>query len=118
MATTLRNSTRRTSCGGSTIRYLPFIPGSRWVYESDDGSERIEVVVLDETREILGITATLVRDTVTEDGELVEDTVDWYAQDRDGPVWYLGEYSKEVEREVVNTAGSWEVGWTWLSRES
>ena len=65
----------------------------------------------DETREILGITATLVRDTVTEDGELVEDTVDWYAQDRDGNVWYLGEDSKEFEDgEVVSTAGSWEAG--------
>ena len=91
--------------------FLPFIPGSRWVYESDDGSERIEVVVLDETREILGITATLVRDTVTEDGELVEDTVDWYAQDCDGNVWYLAEDSKELEDgEVVSTAGSWEAG--------
>ena len=64
--------------------FLPFTPGSRWVYESDDGSERIEVEVLTETRQILGIVATIVRDTVTEDGEVVEDTYDWYAQDDDG----------------------------------
>ncbi len=91
--------------------YLPLKPGSRWVYESDDGSERIEVAVLRETRSILGITATVVRDTVTEDGELVEDTLDWYAQDSAGNVWYLGEDSKEYkDGKVVSTAGSWEAG--------
>ncbi len=99
--------------------YLPFIPGSRWVYESDDGSERIEVVVLDETREILGITATMVRDTVTEDGELVEDTVDWYAQDRDGNVWYLGR-TRRSSRTGRSSAPPvrGRQGWTGPSRES
>ena len=91
--------------------FLPLIPGSRWTYESDDGAERIEVVVLEETREILGVSATIVRDTVSEDGELIEDTFDWYAQDTRGNVWYLGEDSKEFEDgAVVSTAGSWEAG--------
>ena len=92
---------------------MPLVPGSRWVYEGTDGEERerIEVVVTDETREVMGITATVVRDTVTIDGELVEDTFDWYAQDTEGNVWYLGEDSKEYEDgEVVSTAGSWEAG--------
>jgi hypothetical protein len=90
--------------------YLPLTPGARWVYESEDG-ERVEVVVLAETRQILGITATVVRDTVTEDGEIVEDTFDWFAQDRDGNVWYLGEDSKEFkDGKPINTAGSWEAG--------
>ncbi|MFN0146403.1 MAG: hypothetical protein ACKVT1_07835 [Dehalococcoidia bacterium] len=91
--------------------YLPFIPGSRWVYESGDGSERIEVVVLTETRQVAGITATIVRDTVTEDGEVIEDTFDWYAQDKDGAVWYLGEDSREMkDGKVTSTKGSWETG--------
>lgn len=90
---------------------LPFLPGSRWLYESSDGVERIEVEVLSETRDVLGIQATIVRDRVWEDGELVEDTYDWYAQDRDGNVWYLGEDSTEFEDgEPVSTAGSWEAG--------
>jgi len=92
---------------------LPFAVGSRWVYESVAASEveRIEVVVLGETRVVMGIPATVVRDTVTIDGELVEDTYDWYAQDDAGNVWYLGEETKEyVEGEVVSTAGSWEAG--------
>jgi hypothetical protein len=93
--------------------YLPLTPGSRWVYEGeDDGeAERVEVEVLDETREIEGITATVVRDTVYVDGELAEDTFDWYAQDKDGNVWYLGEDTHEYEDGVaVNAAGAWEYG--------
>ena len=90
---------------------LPFRPGAKWIYESTDGVERIEVEVLEETRQILGISATIVRDRVWEDGELVEDTLDWYAQDTDGNVWYLGEESKDYENDVVvSTAGSWEAG--------
>jgi hypothetical protein len=93
--------------------YLPLTTGARWVYEGavEDGTERIEVVVTDDRREVMGISATVVRDTVTVDGELIEDTFDWYAQDRDGNVWYLGEDSKEYEDgDVASTEGSWEAG--------
>jgi hypothetical protein len=92
--------------------WLPFATGSHWVYEADeDGAvERIEVVVTGEKRIVMGITATVVRDTVTIDGELIEDTYDWYAQDTDGNVWYLGEDSKEYDGDEMDTAGSWESG--------
>jgi len=93
--------------------YLPLVPGMRWVYEGEeDGeTERVEVEVLDETRVIEGITATVVRDTVHVDGELAEDTYDWYAQDQEGNVWYLGEDTHEYEDgEVVNAEGAWEYG--------
>jgi hypothetical protein len=94
-------------------QYLPLSPGNRWVYESveDDEVERVEVVVTSDRKQILGIPAVVVRDTVTVDGELVEDTYDWFAQDREGNVWYLGEDSKEYEDgDVVSTAGSWQAG--------
>ena len=43
------------------------------------------VTVTSETTELAnGVTARVVRDTVTSDGELIEDTFDWYAQDADG----------------------------------
>lgn len=93
--------------------YLPFAPGARWVYEgeADGETERIEVVVSNERRTVMGISATVVRDTVIIDGEVIEDTFDWYAQDRKGNVWYLGEETKEYEDgKVVSTAGSWEAG--------
>jgi membrane-associated phospholipid phosphatase len=60
--------------------YWPMVPGSRWVYrETDDegGVQRVEVTVTDRAKTILGIDATVVRDVVTEDGEVVEDTSDW-----------------------------------------
>jgi hypothetical protein len=89
--------------------YWPMAPGSKWVYREDGA--RVEVTVTDRTKEILGIQATVVHDVVTEDGELVEDTYDWYAQDKDGNVWYLGEETKEYEDgEVKSTEGSWEAG--------
>jgi hypothetical protein len=89
--------------------YWPMAPGSKWVYRED--GQRVEVTVTDQKREILGIQATVVHDVVTEDGELVEDTYDWYGQDKDGNIWYLGEATKEFENgKVKSTEGSWEAG--------
>lgn len=94
-------------------RYLPYPPGASWVYEgNEDGeNERTEVTVTPDRKEIVGISATVVRDTVSVDGEVIEDTFDWFAQDSEGNVWYLGEDSKEYEDgKVVSTEGSWEAG--------
>jgi hypothetical protein len=89
--------------------YLPWTPGTTLVYEG--GGERVEVTVTDESREIMGIAATVIHDQVFVDGELVEDTFDWYAQDAAGNVWYLGEETEEYGGgEVVSTEGSWEAG--------
>jgi hypothetical protein len=94
--------------------YWPMTPGTRWVYEETDAegtTQQVEVTVTDETRTIMGVDARVVHDVVTEDGQTIEDTFDWYAQDSDGNVWYLGEDTKEFENgEVVSTAGSWEAG--------
>ena len=93
--------------------YFPLEPGTVLVYEGRSGDERevVTVRVTHRTKEILGITAVVVRDTVTIAGEVHEDTFDWYAQDVDGNVWYLGEDTKEYEEGgVVSTEGSWEAG--------
>jgi hypothetical protein len=89
--------------------WFPLDPGTRTVFESAD--ERVEVTVTDQTREIAGVTATVVTDQVFVDGELAEDTIDWYATDNAGNVWYLGEQTAEYENgKVTTTAGSWEAG--------
>jgi hypothetical protein len=94
--------------------YWPMAPGTQWVYRETDGEggvQRVKVTVTTRTRDISGIAATVVHDLVTDHGELVENTFDWYAQDVCGNVWYLGENTKEYEDgEVVSTAGSWEHG--------
>jgi hypothetical protein len=98
-----------------TNRYWPMDPGTRWTYrEIDEEGKELEVAVTatSETKEIAnGVTARIVRDTVTEDGELIEDTFDWYAQDTAGNVWYLGEDTAEFEDgEITTRAGSFEAG--------
>jgi len=97
-----------------THPYWPMPVGARWTYsEVDaDGTEfKVVVDVRDETKEILGIATTVVHDQVTQDGEIVEDTTDWYAQDADGNLWYMGEDTAEYENgEIVSTEGSWEAG--------
>jgi hypothetical protein len=94
--------------------FWPMLPGTRWVYRESDtegGHQTVRVVVTSRTRDIEGIAATVVHDVVREQGELVEDTFDWYAQDVCGNVWYLGEATVEYEDgEPVTTAGSWEHG--------
>lgn len=93
--------------------YFPLVPGTTRTYrkQTDEGLEEVVVEVLAQTKTILGVECVIVRDTVTLDGERVEDTLDWFAQDDSGNVWYLGEDSKEYEDGVlVGTHGSWEAG--------
>lgn len=95
--------------------YWPMTPGTRWTYrETDEEGGRLKVVVTvtSETRRIAnGITARVVRDTVTQGGRLIEDTKDWYAQDAQGNVWYLGEDTAEfADGEISSRAGSFEAG--------
>ena len=94
--------------------YYPLTPGALYLYESslaDGTTESNKVEVLQETRQVNGVTATVVHDTVYVEGQLVEETFDWYAQDKDGNVWYLGEDVDNYENgALVDHAGSWEWG--------
>lgn len=96
-----------------TNPYLAFARGRIFTYEGDteDGVERIVVEVTHENKTILDVSTTVVRDQAFLDGELVEDTFDWFAQDEAGNVWYFGEKSYHIEGGVpVDSAGSWEAG--------
>jgi hypothetical protein len=95
--------------------WWPMRPGSRWVYreiDTDGTRQKVVVTVTDRTKMIAnGIEARVVHDVVTEDGMPVEVTDDWYAQDADGNVWYLGEATAEYENgKVVSRGGSFEAG--------
>jgi hypothetical protein len=94
-------------------RFFPLPIGTRFTYvgEEDGEPERDLVDVTDQQKTILGVKVTVVRDRVFQSGELTEETLDWYAQDKKGNVWYLGEDSKSYENGVVvSTEGSWEAG--------
>ena len=94
--------------------YWPMRSGSRWVYrESGEGGvQRVVVTVTGKTKRIAnGIEARVVHDVVTRGGSPVEVTADWYAQDSDGNIWYMGEKTAEYENgKVASTEGSWEAG--------
>jgi hypothetical protein len=105
---------------GSTVApnpYLPLVVGNQWVYEG--GDETVTVTVTDETKLIDGVTCRVVIDMAEEDGEVIEITDDWYAQDLDGNVWYCGEISQNFESfdgddpeepELVDIDGSFKAG--------
>ena len=94
--------------------YFPLPVGRTWVYEGtkEGQTQRDVVTVTPMTRNILGVTATVVSDiATTPDGTLLEKTFDWYAQDKDGNVWYLGEDTSAFGKNgKVDKSGSWEAG--------
>jgi hypothetical protein len=98
--------------------YRPMVPGTVNLYqaETEDGVETIVVEVLDETREVNGVTSRVVRDRVFLEDLLVEDTYDWFAQDDAGQIWYMGEevinyeYDDDGNLEETNNDGAWEAG--------
>ena len=88
--------------------FLPLEPGTKWTY---GGDEKVVVTVTADTKLILGVAATVVRDQVFVGGKLVEDTFDWFAQDRQGNVWYFGEQTAEyTDGKVTSRQGSWTGG--------
>jgi hypothetical protein len=94
-------------------RYLPYKPGTRFHFEGVRGTTKQtdDEVVLHRTKRILGVTSTVVRDTVSEHGRAVERTDDWYAQDKQGNVWYMGEDSFELQNgHFVKAGDSWVSG--------
>jgi hypothetical protein len=95
--------------------YWPMKPGARWVYRELDDEGNVVRVVVEVKRRIKtisnGIEARVVRDVVTENGEAIEKTDDWYAQDAAGNIWYLGEKTAEYENgEITTRKGSFEHG--------
>jgi hypothetical protein len=102
--------------GTITNTYFPLVPGTTFYYvgEKDRIPNSNVTEVTCDTKVILGVTTTVVHDRAyDENGKVVEDTFDWYAQDMDGNVWYFGEDTKELDPstgEVVSTEGSWEAG--------
>ena len=94
-------------------KYLPLRPGTTFLYRGTEQGKarRVSVFVTHKTKMILGIRATVVLDQVLAGGKREEKTFDWYAQDKRGNVWYLGENSSDfVNGKWVRSDGSWEAG--------
>jgi hypothetical protein len=95
-------------------RWLPYKPGMRIHFKGVSGKtpQTDDQVVLRRTKTILGITCTVVRDVVAEHGRAIERTNDFYAQDRDGNVWYMGEdsFERNSAGRFVKADDSWRSG--------
>jgi hypothetical protein len=94
--------------------WFPLEPGTVLTYKGEDeGTPATDVFrVTRRTERILGIRATVIDDRVYHRGRLTERTSDWYAQDKAGNVWYLGEKTATLKADgtVKSTEGSWRAG--------
>jgi hypothetical protein len=93
--------------------YFPLKPGTGFHYRGiKEGTlQTDDIVVTHLTKRVLGVKVTVVRDTVSEHGKVVERTFDWYAQDKRGNVWYMGEDSLELSHgRLVRAGDSWQAG--------
>jgi hypothetical protein len=94
--------------------YFPLPVGRTLVYQGikDGQTQEDRVTVTNQTKVVAeGITARVVTDVATHDAKLLEKTADWYAQDTEGNVWYLGEDTAAyLPSGKVDTSGSWEAG--------
>jgi hypothetical protein len=93
--------------------YMPLLPGTVFVYKGqEDSKPALNITtVTRQSKTILGVNVTVVHDRVYIKKKLAEETLDWYAQDKQGNVWYFGEDSKEITNgQVTSTEGSWEAG--------
>src|SRR5436309_12934223 len=94
--------------------YFPLPVGRTLIYRGvkDGQTQEDRVTVTDRTKTVAeGITARVVTDVATHDGQLLEKTSDWYAQDEQGNVWYVGEDTAAyLPSGKVDRSGSWEAG--------
>jgi hypothetical protein len=93
--------------------WLPYRPGTRFHFVGVRGRtpQTDDQVVMHRTKPILSVESIVVRDTVSEHGRAIERTDDWYAQDKQGNVWYMGEDSFELHGgRFVKASDSWESG--------
>ena len=95
--------------------YFPLTPGLvTRLHGTDDNEKFVEKVrITHRTKMIAGVRAVVVRDVVRRpDGTLAEATDDWYADDDQGNVWYLGEDTATYDEhgDLEDREGSWEAG--------
>jgi hypothetical protein len=92
-------------------KYFPLKPGTTMIYEgkSEEDLTRDVFVVTNDTKEIMGIPTRVVHDDGYVNREHEENTNDWFAQDDQGNVWYMGEYTTDLSNKGSHE-GSWEAG--------
>ncbi|MCG8546659.1 MAG: hypothetical protein MJE12_20865 [Alphaproteobacteria bacterium] len=93
--------------------YFSMPVGKKLVYQAKtgEGLERIEITIPGDTKKIMGVDTLVYLDREFVDGELVEETRDYIAQDKDGNVWYFGEDVDNYENgKLKDHDGAWLAG--------
>ena len=93
--------------------YFPLKPGTTFIYtgKTAGGVQKDVFSVTHNTKVILGVTCVEVHDAVYINEALSEDTLDWFAQDQEGNVWYFGENTHELTNGLISTiAGTFTAG--------
>jgi len=93
--------------------YFPLPEGRKLLYrgETRDGTETLEIEVTGRTKNVMGVRTVVMIERHALNGEIVEISENWFAQHRDGSVWYFGEFSQNFEGgQPVSSEGSWEAG--------
>ena len=94
-------------------KFFTLRPGMKFTYKSKtwQGEELVEEWVTNDTKKVMGVTTTVVRVREWLNGKLKEDSRDWYAQDKEGNVWYFGEEVDHYQDgKLTGHSGSWEAG--------
>lgn len=93
---------------------FPYVPGTTFVYKGmKDGQPTVDTYVVTKQKKLIeGVSATVILNTLRTGNHEIEGTEDWYAQDKQGNVWYLGEATRTFDKngKVTATTGSWETG--------
>src|ERR1043165_3046868 len=87
--------------------YFPLVPGTVFTYMTVETGELDTVTVTSDTIELMGVTCMVVHDVATDNDVVHEDTLDYYAQDDQGTLWYMGEDTTEIDGTMMSTEGSW-----------
>ena len=94
-------------------QYFPLVVGRTLKYRSEtkDGVQTLDIEVPGTTKVVMGVTTTVMIEREKLDGVTVEVSENWFAQDKNGDVWYFGEFSQKYENGApAGTEGSWEAG--------
>jgi len=97
-------------------KWFPLQPGMQLIYEGFTREEntrvphRVVQTVTDLTKVVNGVRAVVVWDVDHKDGELQESEIVFFAQDKDGNVWQLGELVEIYEEGDFVGAHAWIAG--------
>jgi hypothetical protein len=102
---------------GDANTWLPLVPGYQSARDgtlfrgSRELHHRRRITVTDVVKVVNGVRTVLVLDQDIDAGQIAEQALDYYAQDKHGNVWYLGSYTETYEGgQFVNATDGWLAG--------